>query len=379
MGKKRKAVKHKKAMSKKNAELVQYDTTEKEGREDSKRDERVEREQYENLERDLTYAKSEIGRLALRFLKNTTLPQRIAGVALVVMLSLGVGVAVGIYQNHFLPFSGTGVVEKGAQKKADNGSGDANGENQQGEDSAGTEKISWEDVHAGMKTVAFTKGEDGVYRAHVDGENFTDRSFIIGYVFDIPADLHKPTEPYVIHVHNQGNSVGSREEKMQIIYSRDGDFYQNDSSGFPDFYWSVSDTSDFFFPFFHKNTHGDDEFAMLSVKPSLTMDIELLPAGQAQLRTWDGHSKLQQSDSELFRVTGPITASQVEKSESCAVELYGWRPGDGVFHPLLSFEDGISIEGDAARTVTFSKNIMREVELLWVDNECRNSNVWTIR
>ncbi|MBR6458574.1 MAG: hypothetical protein IKS49_00240 [Actinomycetaceae bacterium] len=402
MSKKRAAAKPKKSTAgKENAEFVQYDTTEKVGREDSKSGERSEREQHENLERDLTYAKSEIGRLALRFLKNTSLPQRIAGVVLVVVLSLGVGVAVGIYQLPPSITSGFGLFEeKDDEVVEDENATDKEDENATDKDDTVTESDSesaddkpvvsrskLEQYLASMPQASFTKGQDGIYRAHIEAENFIDDWTLADkYAFDIPAELRKPTEPYVMHMHTQRHGLGRYGGEVSIIYSHGDDLYENDSL-FSDFNLrpynpeeAASDTHDFFLPFIHKNDRVDDEFAMItSESRALDIDIELWPASQVQPRAWDGHSPLEQSDSELFRVTGPITASQFGRTDFHSVVFYGWRPGDTAFYPITQFGEQ---NGDTSKTINLSEldaNTLNGVQLLWVDNEYRHSNVWSIQ
>lgn len=402
MSKERRATKPKKSIAgKEKAELVQYDTSEKERREDSKSSKHSDVEHRENFERDFTYAKSEVGRLALRFLKNTSLPQRIAGVVLVVVLSLGVGIAVGIYQLPAAVSSGLGVFEeKDDEALEDENTTDKEDENvtvkedtviESDNESADEKPVlgqsPLEQELASMTQATFTKSEDGIYRAHVDAENFTDGwTLADAYVFDMPAELRKPAEPYVMHVHTQRHGLGRYNGEVSIIYSHGDDLYENDSF-FPDFYLrssnpeeTASDTHDFFLPFIHKNDHVDNEFAMVTVESrALDIDIELWPASQVQPRSWDGHSPLEQSDSELFRVTGPIMASQIKRTDFHNVVFYGWRPGDTAFYPITQFGAKSGFTGKTINLSELDANMLNGVQLLWVDNEYRYRNVWSIQ
>ncbi|MBR6458582.1 MAG: hypothetical protein IKS49_00280 [Actinomycetaceae bacterium] len=377
----------------------------------SEREKRAETENLDNLERDLSYAKSEIGTIAGDFLKGTPFPRRIAGIGIAVVLALGIGVAVGVHQIHSAPDSGSGIVEvkppveetkndentqndDDTQNDEDTQNDDVTDEeetstesdNNNADDTRESDNWSHEEYIASKTQATFTKGADGIYRAHIDAVKVPYReTWASEYAFEVPAELHKPDVPYVLHAHTQRRADVWRDYAglVDINYSHDGKRY-----GDPIFHlsfrqtkdWeSAPDVQDFYMPFFQKNSHIDEELATVIVDSrGVDVDIELMPASTAPLRTWDGHSKLEQNESELFRVTGPITAKKFSRTGKGGSDLYiyGWRPGDTSFNSLVNFQyfgaDTIDLSGKGTKRFD-------GVELLWVGNGSPFVHGWSIQ
>lgn len=367
--------------------------------EPTEREKRAEMEHLDNLERDLSYAKSEIGTIAGDFLKGTPFPRRIAGIGIAVVLALGIGVAVGVHQIRSIPDSGSGIVEvkppvEDVQDVEDTQNEDvaeeeeppAESGNKNADDKLGPGNWSHEKYIASKTQATFTKGADGIYRAHIDAVKVPYRqTWASEYAFEVPAELRKPAEPYVLHAHTQRRAdvCDDYAGLVDIDYSQGGDRYGdmifNLSFRQTEDWESAPDVQDFYVPFFQKNSYIDEELATVIVDSrGVDVDIELMPAGKAQLRTWDGHSKLEQNESELFRVTGPITAKKFSRTGQGGSDLfiYGWRPGDSAFSPLVEFQyfgdDTIDLSGK--NTSKFDG-----IELLWVGNSSSFVHGWSIQ
>ena len=100
------------------------------------------------------------------------------------------------------------------------------------------------------------------------------------------------------YTHEGGERYGSDVIDLSFLRGNDGD--------------REAQSGDFIIPFFPHNPYLEEDIVSVLVQSrGVDIDIELLPASQANIRTWDGQSKIEQNESELFRVTGPITATKL--------------------------------------------------------------------
>lgn len=338
-------------------------------------------ERRDNYERDLAYAKSQIGKVAGPLLKNTPFPRRVAIISVAVVLALGVGVAVGVHQIHSVFGSGDGVIEKITDDDSqteelpaeDDTNVDTNADTDANEDADTDSDDAFE-----LTQENFTKEADGIWRVHIKAAPLAYReSTADNYSFPLPDELRKPSEPYMVRVHSQRRSdVTNRySAAIDIMYSNGGDPYFHDEQRLyklPDDVGNEEgDSHDITFPLALVNPYLDEEINQIRLfSNGADVDIELLPVSQASLRTWDGHSKLEQAEAEMFRVTGPITATSVNHNQQrlggwCHAWVYGWRQGDSTFTLLADAEQTPNAEltGDEFATGSYT---LDGVELLWV-------------
>ena len=360
----------------------------------AKDDERATIERREDLERELTYAKSEIGTVAGRLLKYTPFPRRVAIISAVVVLALGVGVTVGVHQIRSVFGSGDGVIEKvtGEDSQTEElPAGDDTDTNEDANEDTDEDADTDSDDVFELTQENFTKEADGIWRVHIKATPLPYRETLADhYYFPLPDELRKPSEPYVAHVHTQRRpDVTNRySAAIDIMFSNGGDPYFHDTQRLyklPDDVGNEEgDSHDVTFPLALVNPYLDEEIDQLRLfSNGADVDIELLPVSQVSLRTWDGHSKLEQEEAELFRVTGPITATSVNHNQQglggrCYAWVYGWRPGDPTFTLLADAVQTPSAEltGDEFATGSYT---LDGIELLWVTTKrgyC--STPWTI-
>ena len=349
-------------------------------------------EHRENMERDLTYAKSEIGTVATRFLKKSPLLRRAAGVVLTVAFSIGVGTTVGLQQIHPDRDSGFGVLEVDDEENSHNDTSEDTVDNAVDND----DDISIEELISSGAPVTLTEGDDGIYRWHSDAvppqykKNWSGK-----YVFEVPSELRAPEEPYVIHAHvHRHNDISTKMKKRVLleVYSVLKNKQEFDLSLYKDIpngEWE-SDDSDIYAPLFPENPHVDEEISLMSILQSygVDVDIEIMPIAQAQLRTWDGQSKLEEKDDVLVRVTGPMTATTLTKRLGNSVKVYGYRKGDKSFTPL---SESSELERDPEQPFEYVQTIelsgrefasgsttLDGIELLWVSTAEMNKKTWWI-
>ncbi|MBR6458576.1 MAG: hypothetical protein IKS49_00250 [Actinomycetaceae bacterium] len=364
------------------------------------RDEPTGLERREDLERELTYAKSEIGTVAGRLLKYTPFPRRVAIISAVVVLALGVGVTVGVHQIRSVFGSGDGVIETVTDD--DSQSQDLSAENDEEaktEQDAKTEADT--DANSSSRsaaTASFTKGEDGIYRWHGDAgparynEDWNDE-----YTFEIPVEIRTSAQPYVLHIHtglrNDVEVRGKKFANVSVYSSPKGRIALSgqDLYSVPNEDWGSAESADLYAPFFPNNPRVDNELAWIKLQArGVDVDMEFLTVSQAPLRTWDGHSKLEQKESELFRVTGPITATHLSVASKDNVSVYGYRHGDSSFTPLATVFSAINdtdtddkyeraeLTGNEFATEPYT---LDGVELLWVETPfflLLNEGTWSL-
>lgn len=361
----------------------------------ARRGDLAELERRENLERELTYAKSEIGTVAGRLLKYTPFPRRVAVIGIVVVLALGVGVVLGVHQIRSVFGSGDGVIEAvtGDDSQPEDLPAEKDGDAKAEPDTETEPDTDANNKGRPVASASFTKGADGIYRWHGDAgpvryhETWNDE-----YTFDIPAEIRTSAEPHVLHIQLRlRNDVEARGKKGTdvVVYSSPKDrmaFHSQNVYFLPSEEWGSAELSDSYVPFLPNNPHVDEELTWLKLQSrGVDVDLEFLTVSQAPLPTWDGHSTLEQKESGFFRVTGPITVTHLRAADTDYVVVYGYRRGDSSFTPLARLSGLTSNTTDSYKQTELSGDefvtrpyTLDGIELLWVETAGMNKGAWSL-